>query len=76
MMDEPERFIAFRLGLHWQIPDPSVLLAHLPDQLVLQWLVFFHLLDAGVHFDIGDPDEFVARSPQGIYEALKDHLVR
>lgn len=75
MMDEPERYVAFRLGLHWQIPDPSVILERLPDQLVDQWIVFFDLLDKGVRFNIGDPDAFVARSPKAIYDALKDHLI-
>ena len=76
MMDEPERFVAFRLALHWQVPDPAGILERLPDQLVNQWLVFFSLLDGGATFKIGDPDAYVARTPRAIYDALKDHLVR
>lgn len=76
MMEEPERYIAFRLALHFRIPDPEIILEKLPATLINQWLVFFHLLDGGLHFDIGDPDRFVVRSPQAIYDTLKDHLLR
>lgn len=73
-MEEPGRFAAFRLALAFGYPDPAELMDKLPDSLVRSWTAFLAMFDAGTHIEIGDPDQFVARTPQGIYNALKDHL--
>jgi len=73
-MEEPGRFAAFRLALALGHPDPEALMQLMPGRLVQTWTAFLAMHDSGMHFDIGDPDQAVYRSPQGIYNALKDHL--
>lgn len=73
-MDEPDRFAAFRLALAFKHPDPDELVRQVPAGLFSAWTAFLAMFDEGTHIRIGDPDEFVARSPQAIYDTLKDHL--
>lgn len=73
-MEEPGRFAAFRLALAFGHPDPDRLLELVPARLERSWTAFLAMVDAGTHIDVGDPDQYVARTPQGIYDALKDHL--
>lgn len=73
-MDEPDRFAAFRLALAFGYPDPDELVDQLPASLFRTWTAFLAMFDDGSRIKIGDPDAFVARSPQAIYNALKEHL--
>jgi len=73
-MDEPDRFAVFRLALAFRHPDPDELARNVPASLLNAWTAFLAMHDSGLHLKIGDPDEFVARTPQAIYDTLKDHL--
>lgn len=73
-MEEPDRFAAFRLALAFEHPDPDELVRNLPASLFDSWTAFLAMHDTGNHLHIGDPDQFVARTPQAIYDTLKDHL--